>query len=157
PSRPPEPLFQAHHERAVLSALAAVTRPGRGVDVAPPVEQFSTRQAGGRIPRLPQATTRPGVQLISDQGAGVRPLARDLALLVRSLRRTVGVDAVDVLDASDRLDVVSRIDRDEDESAGTVNAVDVEQAYQPPAPGRPVLLATDLGISATLGPSPARQ
>jgi hypothetical protein len=157
PRLPPEPLFLPHHERAVLSALAAVSRPGREVDIAALVEQLSTRRAVDRIPRLPEATTRLGVQLILDQGAGMRPFARDLGLLAHSLRRIVGADAVDVLDASYRLDLVSRLDSGEDEMADTANDADAERAYQPPARGRPVLLATDLGISATLGPAPARQ
>jgi hypothetical protein len=157
PRLPLEPLFLPHHERAVLSALAAVSRPGREVDIAALVEELGTRRAVDRIPRLLEATTRLGVQLILDQGAGMRPFARDLGLLARSLRRIVGADAVDVLDASYRLDLVSRLDTDEDQIAGTENGADVERAYQPPARGRPVLLATDLGISATLGPAPARQ
>lgn len=156
PKLAPEPLFLPHHERAVLSALAAVSRPGREVDVTTLIEQLGTRQAIDRIPRLPEATTRLGVQLILDQGAGMRPFARDLGLLVRSLRRIVGADAVDVLDASYRLDLVSRLDSDE-EMSGTENGVDMERPYQPPARGRPVLLVTDLGISPTLGPAPARQ
>lgn len=126
-SRPeqPEPLFQPAHQRTVLSTLASVARPGRDIDIAALVELAARREPIGRVPRKLEPTTRLGVQLLVDHGPSMGPFRPDLRLLADALRRVAGQHAV------------------------SVHAFRGSLASYEPAPGRPILVATDLGIAPT--------
>jgi hypothetical protein len=143
--RPAEPLLPPAHQRAVLSALVAVARPGREVDVATLVDRVASRQPVRSVPRLPASTTRLGVQLLLDQGPSMGPWLRDLRLLAGALRQVAGADAVQVLATDGDLTAVQPLSED----AGP-------RAYTPPGGGRPVLVASDLGIGGAGGVPPGR-
>jgi hypothetical protein len=124
----PEPLFQPAHQRAVLSTLASVNRPGHDFDIAALVELAARREPIGRVPRKLEPTTRLGVQLLVDHGPSMGPFRPDLRLLAAALRRVVGQNAVEVQAFRGSL-----------------------ASYEPASGGRPILVATDLGIAPTGG------
>src|SRR6266540_1490804 len=142
PAVPPRPLRGSVEQ--LLPALVAVPRPGREVDVDALVDRVASRQPIDAVPRLPEATTRLGVQLLADQGPSMRPYLRDLRLLADALRQVAGADAVEVLAADGDLDAVVPLTG---EGTG-------ERPYAPPAGARPVLLASDLGIGTPPDASP---
>jgi hypothetical protein len=130
----PEPLLAPSHQRAVLSGLAALDRPGREVDVDALVDSVVRREPIVTVPRLREPTTRLGVRLLVDRGPSMAPFRRDIGLLTAALRRVIGPDTVDVHNFRG----------------------DPGSALPPAAGSRPILLASDLGIAATsaaAGPS----
>lgn len=141
PNRPtsPEPLFEPWHQRAVLSALAAIDRPGQDVDINAVVERVALREPVGVVPRLPEQTTRLGVQLLVDYGPSMGPFRRDLRLLAEALRRVASSDAVEVLAFRANLQEVVPLSGEDDEP----------RPYTPAGGSRPILVASDLGIAAT--------
>ena len=137
PARPPAPLFGPVHQRAVLSTLVSVDRPGTELDFDTLVERIATRQPIGQPPRLPAPTTRLGVQLLLDRRPAMDPFRHDQRTLTAALRLVVGADLVEVLAVRGRLD----------------SAVPLAGARRKPVPYRPglgpraILLASDLGIA----------
>jgi hypothetical protein len=148
---PPEPLLSPAHQRAVLTALVAVPRPGREVDVAALVERLAGRQPVHAVPRLAEATTRLGVQLLVDHGPSMGPYLRDLRLLTAALRQVAGADGVRVLatdgDPATVLPLALTSDEEDEDWE--------ERPYEPPGGGRPVLVASDLGIAGAAAGSVA--
>ncbi|HEV7651550.1 MAG TPA: hypothetical protein VGP26_25650 [Actinophytocola sp.] len=137
PSRPPVPLFEPAHQRAVLSTLVSVDRAGNELDFDTLVERIATRQPIGQPPRLPAPTTRLGVQLLLDRRPAMDPFRHDQRMLTAALRLVVGVDLVEVLAVRGGLD----------------RAVPLSGIRRKPVPYRPglgpraILLASDLGIA----------
>jgi hypothetical protein len=129
----PEPLLRRSHQRAVLSALAAVARPGPEVDVDRLVRHAAVREPVVEVPRLSAPTTRLGIQLLLDDGPSMGPFRGDLWTLADAFRLVVGTSAVEelVCDGSPRT-VVDRLTGE-------------ERPYRPAGP-RPVVVAGDLGV-----------
>jgi len=144
-SRSPEPLLRPSRQRAVLSALAAVGRPGREVDVDTLVERIVVREPVVVVPRLPESTTGLGVQLLVDHGPSMGPFRRDLRLLADAVRLVVGADAVDVLALRDGPRTVLSLNDDDAEDG----------PYPAPAGPRAVVAASDLGIGDPATTRPA--
>ncbi|MFG2825062.1 hypothetical protein ACGFX4_37250 [Kitasatospora sp. NPDC048365] len=138
-------LFRADHHRAVITALAAIDRPGTELDLPRALDLLARRQPIDELPLAPARTTRTGLHLLLDMGPSMRPFLRDLRLLTERARRVVGQQEVTAL-----------------RFAGTPNTVSplpdrrIESAYQPPRHPCAVLVATDLGIgAAAIGVTPA--
>jgi len=149
PAPSPEPLFAPGRERAVLSTLAAVIRPGAEVDMAAVVDRIAAHTPIGRLPRRAEPSIRLGARVLVDQGEGMRPFTGDVRLLVEALRLVVGLDSVEAVAVTT--------------GPGGLRAVRARDGDEPlagvlPAAGRPILACTDLGIghvpglAGTVGP-----
>ena len=91
------------------------------------------------LPTLPWPTLSRGVQVLVDRSQAMAPFARDQVVLQHEIQRVVGEDQVQVL----------RFAGCPSRGAGT-GPQRKWQDYQPPLPGTPVLLLTDLGIGRPL-------
>lgn len=129
------PLLAPAHQRAVLSGLAALDRPGQEVDVETVVKRTANREPIEVVPRLPEPTTRLGVLLLVDRGPAMAPFRRDVRLLVVALRQVVGADAVEVVNL--RSDPGAALPL-------STALVGVDRT-------RPILLVSDLGIAPVGG------
>jgi hypothetical protein len=129
-----EPLFLPQWTRAILSA-ALVTNADDGL---PDIERITEIIARGEVVReLPthsSPTVRRGVQLLIDKSLAMMPFARDQAWLQKQLQNVVGSDRVQV-----KRFVGSPL-------RGIGLRPRSSSDYEPPLPGTPVVLLTDLGI-----------
>jgi len=136
-SMPMPTLFDPNLQSKLLLEVVATSLPSRRLDV----RGLTDLLARGRWPvRLPFLTTRLaslGCQFLVDIGAGMEPFALDHILLLKVVRDIIG---------SERL--VARFFRDcpifgvEDPET-----LDVEE-WNPPARKCPIIVVTDLGLSA---------
>jgi hypothetical protein len=129
-----EPLFLPQWTRAILSA-ALVTSADDGLpDIERITETIARGEAVRELPVHSSPTVRRGVQLLVDKSQAMMPFARDQAWLQKELRNVVGTDRVQV-----KRFVGSPL-------RGIGLKARSSQDYDPPLPGTPVVLLTDLGI-----------
>jgi hypothetical protein len=133
PAPPYQPLLQPKQAPALLGTVCATTRPTGRVDVRAAVEWLARRRPMRRLPRRDRQTLARGVQVLADAGDGLTPYARDLEEVVAAMERLVGEGLV-----ADGWFL-------DDPARGVGFDADLGR-YEPPAPGTPVLLLTDLGI-----------
>jgi hypothetical protein len=141
--RPYLPLIDPRLARSVLHHLITQRIDDGPVDVAALVHRAATRRMTG-IPRRPSQTLRYGVQILSDEGDGMAPFARDQADVIRQARHLVGDGITDVTyfaDAPLR-------------GAGP-GPVWTWRTYRTPPPGGCVLLLSHVGIGGPW-PDPGR-
>jgi hypothetical protein len=134
---PPAPLFVPRWERAIVSAAVAVPEQSGPVDVREVVRRLARAEAITLLPRQRRPSLRAGAHVLVDVGRGMLPFTADRVQLLKALRRVVGADRTPMarfVGTPSRGCGGSRRDR-----------------WKPfePAPGRPVVLATDLGIART--------
>jgi hypothetical protein len=148
--RRPADLLAPERQRAVLGALCSSRRADGEIDVDAVVGRIAAGEAVPDIPRRLVLTTRLGVRLLVDIGAGMTPFARDAERLVAQAEQLVGSDALERL-SFEGSPLGPR-------GVGNGPAWD----WQPysdlkPLPlGRPVLAVTDLGLGGrTPAPSTA--
>jgi hypothetical protein len=136
------PLINPRLTRSVLQELLSQETEEGLIDVAALVER-AAKLSLRHVPRRATRTLRFGVQVLSDEGAGMAPFVRDQEHLIRQVRHLVG-DAATVAyfaDAPGR-------------GAGS-GPVWTWSAYEPPPSGSRILLLSHLGIGGPW-PDPAR-
>lgn len=129
-------LFVRQWQRGVLTALISVLTPSGGLDIARIVEQIARRSAVQQLPRRAVYTTRKGLQILVDAGKGMWPYSSDVSELEKLLRLTAGQDSVHVM----------RFDQTPTGGVGRGTRRNWK-AYEPPAPGTPVLVVSDFGLA----------
>ena len=151
PRRPADLLAPAR-QRAVLSTLLSSRRADGEIDVDALVSRIAAGEAVPDIPRRLVLTTRLGVRLLVDTGAGMTPFLRDAERLVAQAEQLVGSDALERLSFEGSPLGPGGLG---DGPAWTWKAY---TELRPPPPGRPVLVVTDLGLGGrTPAPSIAAQ
>lgn len=134
-SLPLEPLFQPNWTRTILSdALSTPSSEGEP-DIAAIVEKIGCAQPLTELPRHMAPTLARGVQLLIDYSEAMEPFASDQIFLRDEILKVVGKDKSEVLAFS----------------GSPLRGVGVGLQenwadYEPPIPGTPVLVLTDLGI-----------
>lgn len=132
------PLIPDAASRAILSVALATQRRGREVDVATLVRRICRRESVPDLPRQLEATLERGCQLLLDYSASMVPWWEDLASLKAQVRWVVGEETTQTYS----------FDRDPT-AAGRWTASMERETWCPD--GRPVLVATDLGIQGREG------
>ncbi|HZI20241.1 MAG TPA: hypothetical protein VEY09_16785 [Pyrinomonadaceae bacterium] len=131
---PFDPLFMPQWTRGILSAALA-TRGGDGpLDVEAVAEILARGEHVARLPQLPSWTLGRGVQLLLDRSQAMTPFVRDQAWLLREIRNVIGTDRLKVLPFAGS------------PARGAGAGTKRRPPYQPPPPGTPVVLLSDLGI-----------
>ncbi|MER6915299.1 hypothetical protein ABT354_26800 [Streptomyces sp. NPDC000594] len=135
PVPPHEPLFAPRSSAALVqTAVARVVAEGEP-DIPRIVGRLARGHALTRVPLLPVATLRFGVQILVDLGAGMAPFARDRTDLVDQVRAVVGRDRTRVRYFED-----APLRGTGDEARWSWGP------YTPPTRGTRVLVLSDLGI-----------
>lgn len=130
------PLLVPQWTRAIVSAAAATRLEGGSIDYARVIDAVCRMRPIVRLPRRLIWTLRAGVQLLVDRGPGMAPFTRDAALLADHFRAVAGRDRAVQLRFRD---CPGRgIDDPGDQGS---------RSYEPPAPGTPVILISDLGLT----------
>jgi hypothetical protein len=135
PSPPLDPLFFPRWTRGILSTALATVGDAGQLDVDRIVRLLASGKNLKELPMLPSPTLNRGVQLLIDRSQAMLPFMGDQARLREEILRVVGRDRVATL----------RFVGCPPRGAG-VGAALSWSAYEPPLPGTPVLLLTDLGI-----------
>ena len=128
-----DPLLQPKQAPVLLSTLCSTTRPTGRIDVRVVVQQLARRRPMQRLPRRDQRTLARGIQVLADAGDGLKPFVADRAETIGALQRLIGKALV-------------QVGWFLDDPASGVGFERELATYEPPAPGIPVLLLTDLGI-----------
>lgn len=138
PARPvrPAPIIGAAQTRAVLAALAATAETGATIDVPRLVEHIANARPLERLPRRIGFSTRRGAQLLVDCAGAVAPLQFDVDAVTLRLQLLLGRDRLQTLYfAGCPL-----------RGAGPGARGDWHPHWEPPAPGVPVIVISDLGV-----------
>ena len=134
-----EPLLPPQQQRAVLAALCRRRTADGDLDVEVVVDRLARGEPVRRLPLTTRATSRRGIQVLTDFGDGMRPFLQDQDEACMALERIAGRDGCEVLRfAGTPLD---------DPGAGP-GPVWTWRPYAPPTGGRPVLVLSDLGAGA---------
>lgn len=123
--------------RSIISTAVATLAPGREPDIDRLIELLSTSRVPRAIPMLPCATLERGVDLLLDHSEGMEPLFDDLRTLVDQSRAVVG-----------RERHWRYSFRGDPFAAGRRIPGQKEAERWRPTRGRPVLVATDVGLNA---------
>jgi len=137
-----DPLFRPNWLRGILLASLSTPAAYGPLDVSQLVERMARGELVKELPRLPLRSLRRGVQILLDRGEGMQPYARDQRELVRALGRIVGSSLVT---SAQFIGCPTR-------KVGS-GPVWTWRPYEPPGPGTPLLLLSDLGIGRSLAPS----
>jgi hypothetical protein len=130
----PEPPWSPEWARGVMVAAVSAPVASRRLDQRALVRKVSRQQALRTVPWQRRPSTRRGVQLLLDHGAGMSPFQDDRRWLRALLESVAGRDRVEVLRfTGSPLRGVVR------------TAGGAAETYRPPAPGTPVVLVSDLG------------
>jgi hypothetical protein len=132
---PLEPLFFPRWTRGILSASLATDSTTGPPDVERIVQTLARGMCLHELPMLPSPTLTRGVQLLIDRSQAMLPFIRDQIRLREEILRVVGSDRVSTM----------RFVGCPLRGAGEGPEMSWSQ-YEPPLPGTPVLLLTDLGI-----------
>jgi hypothetical protein len=138
--RRPADLLAPERQRAVLGALCASRRADGEIDVDAVVRRIAAGEAVADIPRRLVLTTRLGVRLLVDIGAGMTPFVRDAERLVDQADQLVGSDALE------RLSFEGSPLGPRGVGNGPAWHWKPYAELKPMPPGRPVLAVTDLGL-----------
>lgn len=132
---PPDlaPLLRPEWARGIYSAAVATRAEDGPIDVDATVDRLARNEPLESLPRLTVRTMRHGVQVLCDLGEGMLPFSEDQAALIGDLQTVLGAHRVHVLSFAGS---PARAGTG-DESSWT--------PYEPPRPGTPVLLVSDLG------------
>lgn len=137
-----EPLFRTQTTRAILSTALATEREEGDVDLDRVLWHATHLKPLKTLPRQPVSTLRFGIQLLVDRGPGMTPYLGDQDLLIEELRKVAGKDRVQTL----------FFDKCPSRGCGSGGRATWRQAYEPPGPGTPAVLLTDLGIASKRQP-----
>lgn len=129
-----EPLLMPQWTRGILSAALSTNASDGPLDVERVIDMLARCEGVDEFPTLPSPTMRRGLHLLVDKSQALMPFARDQAWLQEEIRNMAGADRVSVFRFA---------------GCPTRGAGDGRKpwpAYEPPPPGTPVVLLTDLGI-----------
>jgi hypothetical protein len=129
------PLLAPQWTRGILSKALATTSADGPLDIERATEMLARHERLERLPTLSEWTLRRGVQLLLDKSAAMMPFMRDQAWLLGEIRDVIGADRMRVL----------RFTGSPARGAGV--GLKSPPPYEPPPPGTPIVLLTDLGIS----------
>ena len=129
-------LFPDRSAKGVLTAAVATRRAGTIPDFSRLLTAVTRGSVLTEFPYRPSPSLHRGVQLLMDTAEAMTPFLEDLADLARIMRSVVGRHACDLYEF-----------RGNPNMATHWTADDREIPWQP-VPGRPVILASDLGIGA---------
>ena len=133
-------LLQRQWVRHILSAVAAVPIEEGTIDEPQLIELVSRLRPVARLPRRKRPTLRRGLHVLLDKGRAMMPFAYDAQEIVVQLRSVVGRDnmAFAAFEETPLSDVLSpRLRR--------------RVPWRPPAPGTPILVISDLGLTRRYG------
>lgn len=136
-SLPPPPLIAARPSRAILGAALAGRQEGAEVDVGRTIALLSSGRRIERLPRCAVSTLAHGAQVLVDRSPAMAPFAHDAVQLVDEVRKLLGPGRLAVREFRH---CPARGVR---EPGGRSR-----RAWQPPPPGTPVMIVSDLGIGA---------
>lgn len=128
------PLFRPQWTRGILSAALSTWADEGLLDIEEVTEILARGEQVERLPTMPSRTLGRGVQLLLDKSQAMMPFVRDQAWMLREIRNIVGMDKVEVL----------RFIGSPARGAGI--GLKPWREYQPPPPGTPVVVLSDLGI-----------
>jgi hypothetical protein len=135
-----DPLFTPHWTRGIVAAsLATRASTGLIIDLSQLLDTIARGRPIRGIFHISRPSLSRGVQILVDISEGMQPFARDQMELMRVIQGVVGIHATAILQF--RSCPTRKVG---------VGPVWTWRGYQPPQPGTPVLLLTDLGIG---GPS----
>lgn len=129
------PLLTPQWTRGILSKALATASANGPLDIERATEMLARHERVDRLPTLREWTLRRGVQLLLDKSQAMMPFTRDQTWLLGEIRDVVGADRMRVL----------RFTGSPLRGAGV--GLKSPPPYEPPPPGTPVILLTDLGIS----------
>jgi hypothetical protein len=141
PSRPGrsqavEPLLLPRWTPGILTLTLALEADDGPLDIDRVVESLARREAPARLPRRAHRSLSAGAHLLVDLSESMLPFRADLVALVARVRRVLGDDGLSVLRFA------------ESPLAGTgPGRRSTWSRYEPPPTPRPVLVATDLGLT----------
>ncbi|RAJ71914.1 hypothetical protein K378_00738 [Streptomyces sp. Amel2xB2] len=131
---PYEPLWKPDWARGVMFATVSTPVASRRLDARTLSRKTARHESLRTVPWQSRPSTRRGVQLLLDHGAGMTPFQEDRRWLRELAGSIAGRDRVEVLRfRGTPLRGVVRGDPA------------APQPYRPPAPGTPVVLVSDLG------------
>jgi hypothetical protein len=128
------PLLMPQWTRGILSAALSTWDDEGLLDIEGVTEVLANAENVERLPTLLSLTLGRGVQLLLDKSQAMMPFVRDQAWLLKEIRNVAGNDKVEVL----------RFIGSPGRGAGA--GPRPWPAYQPPPPGVPVVILSDLGI-----------
>lgn len=136
-SEPLEPLLAPNYSRAIISRLACQILPRGEIDIDSIIGSIEKSLPFTTVPRRRLPSLALGVQLLIDTHEGMQPFSMDIRDLLGEILCTVGWDRVQVLrfKGCPSWGIQCHPLQDDDR-------------YHLPAAGCPVLIITDLGISA---------
>ncbi|MEV6398685.1 hypothetical protein AB0M39_28560 [Streptomyces sp. NPDC051907] len=131
-----EPPWKQDWARGVMFAAVSTLVESRELDQRTLLRKVARQEALRTVPRRQRFSTRRGAQLLLDHGAGMAPFQDDRTWLHELVGSIAGRDRVEALRfrGSPSRGVVRRDPLD-------------REAYQPPLPGTPVILFSDLGLT----------
>ncbi|HEV8384053.1 MAG TPA: hypothetical protein VGQ11_04210 [Candidatus Acidoferrales bacterium] len=127
-----QPLLDPLWERGILIEAVGRQLAEGEIDVLAVVEAIAWGKPLAEAPREMVQSVSKGCQVLIDNGAGMRPFARDSYELLSALRRAVGAEHTRVLTF---VDCPTR---------GVLNETYDDEPYKPPDNGAPVLAVSDL-------------
>jgi hypothetical protein len=127
------PLFLPRWTTGIITTALAMEKPTGPVDTARLVEQLARMNVPAHFPRLRRRSVTSGAQVLVDLSEDMLPFREDLIHLLRSLRRALGDDRVNVLRFAGR--PMTQIGP---------GRRDTWHAYEPPPRPRPVLIVSNL-------------
>ncbi len=127
------PLLMPQLTRGILSAALATPGGDGPLDVEAVTEMLARCEDIGRLPTLPSWTLGRGAQVLLDKSQAMMPFVKDQAWLLKEIRNVAGAEMVAVL----------RFVGSPARGAG--GGTKPWRRYQPPPPGTPVVLLSDLG------------
>lgn len=133
-------LFPERTHRHILSAALACSRLGANIDMPRLIDAICRRVALSRLPTRPETTLERGCQVLLDYSASMVPFWDDLTGLVDQVARVAGSAATRVYSFDTR-----------PLEARRWTPTGEPEPWRPD--GRPVLVATDLGIRGRAAPA----
>jgi hypothetical protein len=136
---PTPPLFRRVVRRGILAATLSTLVPEGDLDTDRILRTICDGQPIERLPRLPRATMRRGVQVLLERSPSMDPFRQDQCDLVKALTDILTADRLEVLyfAASPFRGVGS-------------GARSTWREWKPPPRGTPILAVTDLGIGGPM-------
>ncbi len=132
PSLPRQPLFSTNKARGILLPVVSRVLPSAKPDVSRIIQHVIKQKPLRKIPRLDQRNTRNGCQLLLDFSDSLIPLWPDMRELKSQFHRLLDDDSCPVF--TFKRDPVNAFRRQDGKTQGWS-----------PVPGKPVVVASDLG------------
>jgi hypothetical protein len=141
--KPPHvPLFRPQWTRNLTSAMCSLSMEEGPLDEQRLIDAVTRLRPVVHVPRRIRPTLRRGVHVLIDRGEAMMPFSHDVDDIMRSIRTTVG---------KDQFVAAAFVDTPLAEQDVLWLRRRVRAPWEPPVPGTPILLITDLGLSQRYG------